>query len=179
MTYNLESLGNQIRKHRILQTRTLQEVADEAGFSKSLISKIENGKVHPPIATLIKIAAVLRVQISALVGENESVDVVHDDKIEEHLTKTKTGYSIAPFATNYPDKKMQPIIIEAKKGEVKKHNLVHEGEEFIYVVDGELSIKVGTTTYVLKKGDGIYFNAVLPHGIKPITDKVKYLNMFI
>ena len=60
-----QTIGRHIRKLRKLQHRTLQDVADNCGFTKSLLSKIEGGKVVPPVATLIKIASALHTNISA------------------------------------------------------------------------------------------------------------------
>jgi quercetin dioxygenase-like cupin family protein len=74
---------------------------------------------------------------------------------------------------------MQPMLFVAKKGEVKQHELSHEGEEFIYVIEGEMKMTLGDAEYLLKAGDSMYFNCLQKHGIMPVSDEVKYLDIFV
>lgn len=175
------NIGNKIRKHRIIQKRTIQEIADICKLSKSMVSKIETNSVVPSVATLVKIANALGVNVSVFMEDNEthSSVVITAQKATENITKTDKGYHIFPFASEYNDKKMQPFLFVANKGEVKEHNLTHEGEEFIHILEGELKLKVGNIEYILKQGDSVYFNALEEHGVMPISETVKYLNVFV
>jgi quercetin dioxygenase-like cupin family protein len=74
---------------------------------------------------------------------------------------------------------MQPMLFVARKGEVKPHLLQHEGEEFIYIISGEMKMTVGEIDYHLKTGDSLYFNCLQKHGIMPISDEVHYLDIFV
>jgi quercetin dioxygenase-like cupin family protein len=74
---------------------------------------------------------------------------------------------------------MQPFLFVGKKGEVKPHELSHEGEEFIYVIRGQMKMQVGEVEYQLKEGDSLYFNSSLKHGIQPVSDEVVYLDIFV
>jgi transcriptional regulator with XRE-family HTH domain len=173
-------VGERIKILRVNQKRTLQEVADSCGLSKSMISKIENDKTVPSVATLVKIAGVLGTSISGLL-EEESLDkaIVTSRKFAaEKLVKTEKGYHIFPYASEYHNKKMQPFLFVARKGEVIPHQLSHEGEEFVYVVQGSMKMQVGDAEYILKTGDSLYFNALQKHGIIPITDEVTYIDIF-
>ncbi len=174
-------LGKNIKIIRTQQKRTLQEIAEACGFTKSLLSKIENGVVIPPVATLSKIAEALGVKISTLVEEGQNVATIYIPSnaiAKENQVKTEKGYSFFPFASEYVNKKMQPFLFQGKKGEVIEHNLSHEGEEFIYMLEGEMKFKVGVVEYILKPGDSLYFNSVEGHGMIPLTDEIKYLNLF-
>lgn len=175
------NLGKRIRKLRVQQHRTLQDVADECGFTKSLLSKIETGKVVPPVATLVKIAQTMGIRVSTLIENNDDAETVYTTKkeTEENFTRTRVGYSIFPFATNHINKKMQPFLFVAKRGEVKEHRVSHVGEEFLYVIDGEMKFKIGNIEYTLKAGDGLYFNALDDHGVMPISEEVRYLDVFV
>jgi transcriptional regulator with XRE-family HTH domain len=180
MTNNL-NIGNRIKILRINQKRTLQEIADASGLSKSMISKIENNLTVPSVATLIKVAKSLATDISSLLEENENIDAIITSKqmAKENVTLTDKGYHIYPFAPGYYHKKMQPFLFVAKKGEVKAHQLSHDGEEFIYVIEGEMTMKVGDTDYHLSAGDSLYFNSLQKHGIMPVSDEVTYLDIFV
>ena len=74
---------------------------------------------------------------------------------------------------------MQPFLFVAKKNEVVPHEVSHEGEEFIYVIKGQMKMQVGDVSYLLNSGDSLYFNSVLKHGIMPVSDEVVYLDIFV
>lgn len=177
---NLE-VGERIRMLRINQKRTLQEVADNCDLSKSMISKIENNKTIPSVATLVKIASTLGTTISGLLeqdGWNKAIVTSRKEAVEK-LVKTEKGYLIFPYASEYHQKKMQPFLFVARKGEVVPHQLSHDGEEFVFVLEGTMKMQVGDTEHLLKTGDSLYFNALQKHGIIPITDEVTYIDIFV
>lgn len=174
-------IGLRLRAMRLQQNRTIQEIANSCGLSKSMVSKIETDKVFPSIASLSKITRALGTQVSTILEENgeNSEIVVKANKAEENTIKTERGYCIYPYASSYKEKKMQPFLFIAKKGEVKEHHVSHEGEEFIYVLNGEMKFQVGDTEYLLRKGDSLYFNALKTHQVIPISDEVRYLDIFV
>jgi Predicted transcriptional regulators len=176
-----QNIGIRIRNLRLSQRRTIQEIADVCGLSKSMVSKIETGAVIPSVATLVKIAKALGTNVSVLMEENEeqSTVMISAQKAFEGILQTEKGYHIYPYASEYKDKKMQPFLFVARKSEVKEHLLTHEGEEFIHILEGELKLQVGNIVYTLKQNDSVYFNAMESHGIIPVTDEVKYLNIFV
>jgi len=178
---NKLNIGDRIRMLRITQKRTMQEVAEASELSKSMISKIENNKTVPSVAALIKIAKTLGTNISNLLEQDEWVNAILTtrQKAQENLTSTEKGYSIYPYASEYHEKKMQPFLFVAKKGEVIPHELSHEGEEFIYVIKGQMKMQVGEVSYLLNSGDSLYFNSVQKHGIMPVSEEVIYLDIFV
>ena len=178
---NKLNIGDRIKILRISQKRTLQEIADACELSKSMISKIENNKAVPSVAALVKISQTLGTNISSLLEHDGWMNaiVTTRQKAEESLTITDKGYSIYPFASAYHEKKMQPFLFIARKGEVKPHQLSHEGEEFIYILSGEMKMQVGEMEYHLKDGDSLYFNTLQKHGIMPVTEEVVYLDIFV
>jgi len=175
------NIGERIKILRVSQKRTLQELADNCGLSKSLISKIENNRTMPSVATLVKIALNLGTTISNLMEHDgwAKAIVTTRAEAEQKLMITEKGYSIFPYASEFHEKKMQPFLFVAKKGEVTPHQLSHEGEEFIYIIEGEMKMQVGDAAYTLKKGDSLYFNTIQKHGILPISDVVTYLDIFV
>ena len=175
------SVGGCIRRLRLEQQRTQQDIANACGFTKSLLSKIESNKVMPPVATLVKIAESLGTKVSTLIETDDNIGTVYTaaKEVEENIVKTERGYWIYPFATSHKGKRMQPFVFIARKGEVKQHHLMHEGEEFIYVLKGEMRVQVGQAEYRLKTGYSLYFNSAEEHQVIPISDTVRYLNVFV
>lgn len=175
-------LGKRIKQLRKEQRRTQDEIAELCGFTISLLSKIENGKTTPPVSTLVKIANALGVKVSDIL-ENRSTrgpsfSTNDDNANPDKWIKTNKGYSFLAFASELRDKKMQPYLFRANKGEVKQHAFSHEGEEFIYMLEGRMKYKVGQIEYTLGPGDSIYFNSLEEHNLTPITDEAVYLAVF-
>lgn len=182
MTSATSDLGLRIRALRRLQKRTLQEIATACGFTISLLSKIESGKTSPPIATLEKIAHALGLSISDLFNISQTSFTAHtsaNQLAQVPPTRTDKGYGFHLLAAERADKLMQPFVFTAEKGKVKKGGLSHHGEEFIYVLDGEMNYRVGSTTYHLKTGDSLYFNSEEEHDIEPLSARVRYLAVFL
>jgi len=178
---DVNNLGRNIRKLRLNQNRTLEEIAKQCGFTRSLLSKIETGKAIPPIATLVKISNALGTKMSALIESTESDGTVYtsQDEVLKNIVKTEQGYHIFPFATEHQNKKMQPFIFVMRKGEVKAHSFSHKGEEFFYIIKGEAKCQVGSVIYTLKEGDSIYFDATNEHSVEPVSDEIIYLDIFV
>lgn len=175
-------IGINVKRLRTQQHRTLQEIANACGFTKSLLSKIENGVVVPPFATLSKIAEALGVKISVLLEEGTDKGCIFTksdvDKTSPRVITDK-GYEFITFAAEYTDKKIQPCLIMGKKGEVIEHRLSHTGEEFIYMLEGQMKLTVGAVEYLMGPGDNVYFDSLQQHGFLPVTDEVKYINIFV
>ncbi|MDR6549103.1 XRE family transcriptional regulator [Paenibacillus qinlingensis] len=174
-------LGARIKKLRLEQNRSLLDVATISGFSKSLLSKIENGKTVPPIATLVKIADALGTKVSTLLDDEQQTGSIYTSSSvsKSKLVKTDKGYSFFAFAVERGDKMMQPFLFTAKKIDYERGSLYsHVGEEFVYVLEGEMQYKVGNTDYLLKAGDSLYFDSIEKHTLIPISDEVVYLAIF-
>jgi transcriptional regulator with XRE-family HTH domain len=175
------NIGDRIKMLRLSQNRTMQEIAEASDLSKSMISKIESNKAVPSVAALVKIATTLGTTISGLLEQEGFLNAIHVTKKKalENLTPTDKGYLIHPYASGYHQKKMQPFLFVARKDEVVPHLLSHEGEEFIYVIKGQMKMQVGEVEYLLNTGDSLYFNAIQKHGIMPVSNEVTYLDIFV
>jgi len=171
------AIGTHLRRIRIRQNRTIQDIADKCHLSRNTISKIEANKVVPSVATLAKLAKSLGSDVGALLEENGELACVMTPagQPQENLTQTEKGYHIYPFASEYKNKKMQPFLFVARKGQVKKHHLAHDGEEFLYVLEGRIKFQVGDVEYTLKEGDSLYFDALQKHWVIPASEEAKYL----
>jgi len=174
-------IGSRLRKLRLRQQLTLDEVAQRCGFTRSLLSKIETGKAIPPLATLDNIANHLGVRISHLLGDQPAHATVFTPAaaLRGQLTRTEKGYSFFAFATQRAEKLMQPFLFEARRGQVKPQRLAHRGEEFVYVLAGRMRYRVGATDYTLGAGDSLYFDSETPHDLEALTATVRYLACFM
>jgi len=162
------------------QGLTQEDVARACGFSKSLLCKIETGGTYPPVATLVRISGVLGTSLSALLGEGGGTEPVFTRLSDAAalMARTEKGYSVFPFAANRGGKRMQPYLFEARRGRVKRHAVSHAGEEFLYVVEGEILFQVGSAEYHLREGDSLFFDATEEHGVQAVSEVARYLDIF-
>ena len=174
--------GSNIRKIRLMAGLTQQQLADRCGLTKGMISKVENGVVAPALNTLTRIAAALRVKVAELLEsgfEAGTVMTANPFLDPAKFVMTELGYGIFTKAAGRGDGPMQPMMICARHGEVKRHLVSHPGEEFLFIFEGEMNFAVGGETHLLRKGDSLYFDALQKHGIVSVPDEVKYLDLFV
>lgn len=136
----------------------------------------------PALATLSKIANALGVRVSVLLEDGaDGGPALTANLVErpEAFVATDKGYNIYAVAPHCIGKKMQPVLVYGRKGEVKPHSVSHAGEEFILVLTGEVKAHIGAEHYHLKQGESIYFQSACEHGFMPITDVAVYLDVLV
>ena len=164
---NESEIGRRIKASRIHKRFTLEQLADQTGFTKGYLSRIEKSEKSPPLSTLGIIARVLGITISFLVGEGEkqtSFGIVR--KGERPLVARRGAaldYSYEAVAHTFPNKKMEPFILTLPLKPKKKTIHQHEGEELLFVLEGTMKFLLGNREYILEEGDCIYFDSGIRH----------------
>ena len=160
-------LGERVRKIRNERGLTLQDVANFTGFSKALISQIENNIVMPPINTLAKIAKVLNVKMTYFfeeeINQNDFFVVRSDEKKYIYREGVKHGYMYEELAKIKSFDFMDWLLVTVKPDKMDDKLFSHEGFEYMYIVQGGLRMKLGGEVLELKEGDSIAFNSKIPH----------------
>lgn len=153
---------------------SIEAMAKKTGLSPDQLVQIEEGKISPALGVLIKISKALEVKVGTLMGEEpkQSFMIVRKDEMGKHphpVSKESLGYGYTYFTLGQEkkDRKMEPFLvtIEPRTTEIEKVS-VHEGEEFIYVLEGELEIDLDQNKEVLSPGDSIYYDGSIPHFLK-------------
>ena len=178
------NIGAKIKVLRRAKKLTLQDVANETGFSTALISQIENNNVSPPIATLSKIAHFFDVKIGHFFTENEEecpYEVLRGDErsvIPKVVSKdgTKHGYFYESLSVHKLNKKMDPFLLTLNEKVTNTDTYSHNGEEFLFVISGSAELLLDDQRIVLSGGDSVYFDANLKHRLISFEcDEVKVL----
>ena len=166
------NIGQKIRKLRKEERLTLQDLSDLSGLSKPLLSQIENDQVIPPIATLLKIAKGLRVGIHFFFEEEEDRQkfvLLRSGDLKSSRRRSGNdspqSYLYHSLAPGLRHKSMEPFLVEFEAGDWNESLFYkHDGEEFIYLLEGELEFHYGQEIMVLKTGDSIYYDSSESHG---------------
>jgi transcriptional regulator with XRE-family HTH domain len=169
-------IGRKLKELRLASRLILQDLSNRTGLSKSLISQIESETVSPPIATMIKLSKALGVNISYFfqqeASENPVVLVRKDEsKVVDsrYFGRDKTGYYYESLAYKKSTKSMEPFLVEFRRKRLDKSSfLSHEGEEFVYLVEGLLEFRTEEEVYTLNPGDSLYFDSSTPHAYRSL-----------
>ena len=160
-------IGKKIRRLRIQNDLTQEELADRAELSKGFISQLENDQSSPSISTLEDVLQCLGTTLQEFFStEREEVQVVF--RPEDYFT-SDDAQSSARTTWIVPDaqkRRMESILFELEAGAESKMDKPHAGEEFGYVLTGQIQLKVGARSWTLNKGDCFNFEAIAEHGIK-------------
>jgi transcriptional regulator with XRE-family HTH domain len=167
-------IGKKIRDLRKKAGLVLQDLSDRTGLSKPLLSQIEKEVVSPPIATLLKISKALNINISFFFQDNtleEKVVLVRKDESKvidsRFFGREESGYYYEALAYKKSKKYMEPFLVEFKrKRENQLSYFSHDGEEFIYLLEGTLEFRTEDQQYILQPGDSLYFESSAPHAYR-------------
>lgn len=159
---------------------TLQELSEATGFSKGLLSKIENCVVSPPIGTLARLAEAFDVHISDFFGTAEAhPDTVFFPKSERrrvHSYGSSLNYLYELLAPSTKRRDMQPMLVTIDGSKSRFGLQQHAGEQFIFMLEGSMHYVVGDQSFPVEPGDVLYFDARSPHGPKLAPDQsAKYI----
>ncbi len=173
-------LGMKIRRMRQEHRLTLQAVAEKTGLSKPLLSQIENSQVIPPLATLLRIGRAFDVNISFFFEsereENKCLVVRAGEQRARQLRTNLHSRVVQPYTYNSrsygkSQHKMEPFDIEFLVREWSDDLLVrHEGEEFLYLLEGEVEFHYAGQIYHLSAGDSVYYDSNEDHGYIAMGD---------
>ena len=172
---NEAEIGKRIRKFRLKKNFTLQLLADRTGYSKGYLSKVEKSDKAPPVATLSVIARELGVSVSVILGEETKNDSICLVRQNERTLMAKTGeefgYAYEALANPYPNKHMEPFVLSYPSDDALKNAFQHDGEEMLFVLQGQMRFKYRNSEFILNKGDCLYFDSSVAHTGESIGDE--------
>lgn len=158
-------IGSRIKTLRIVKGLTQEELADRAELSKGFISQLERDLTSPSISTLSDILQCLGVSVAEFFAEDSDEQIVFSgedyfEKVDSEL-KNKVEWIIPSAQKNI----MEPIRLTLLPGGSTYPDNPHEGEEFGYVMQGEITIHIGKQTYRAEAGESFYYTPAKKHYI--------------
>jgi len=179
-------LGNAIRELRLKDNLTIAEVAAQAGISRGMVSKIENGQVSTSLETLSKIAQALGVSLAHLFRHYNMPSggaqlVRNGDGMEVVRRGTRRGHTYHLLAYDQgPKKTFEPFLITMDDASEVFPTFEHPGTEFIHMLKGRIEYRHGQQTYMLEPGDSLTFRGDIPHGPERLLElPIHFLSIII
>lgn len=151
---------------------SLEELAERSALSKEQLDRVLYSDTIPSLAPLIKIARALGVRLGTFLDDSTELGaVVHRQVVQNEpvtfssqLSANNSHLDFFSLAANKVGRSMEPFIIEVKTPADQKPVLSsHEGEEFIYVLEGSVKVNYGQEEHILNVGDSIYYDSIVDH----------------
>lgn len=177
---HINKIGKKIKVFREFRQISINDLALSSNLDVSQLEHIENVGNVPSLGHLIKISRALGVRLDTFLDDQEQIGPVivkasdkkasmsfstKDDKNTEHL-------NFFSLAANKSSRHMEPFIIEIEPQKEPDYKLsTHEGEEFIFVLEGEIEINYGRDIFIMNQGDSIYLDSIVAHNIHAAGNK--------
>src|SRR5579871_3788853 len=175
------SIGEKLRTLRLRKSMGLVELGKHTGLSAALLSKLERGKLFPTLPTLLRIALVFGVGLDYFFTDERKRRVVGIVRKSERIrfpekpAAPDLQYFFECLDYRSTERKLSAFFAEFQEVQaekVKPHQ--HAGVEFVYLIKGSLTIRIGSEEYSLDAEDAIYFDSAVQHsyrrnGSKPCT----------
>jgi len=164
-------VGDRIRIYRERLGMSVADLAAKSGIDEKVVESVERGEVLPALGALTKISRALGQRLGTFMDDQFKPDPIITRAADLDAAKiagegmNEFGYASLSLAIGKPDRHMDPFRIEfAADG--KENTSSHEGEELIICLSGEMELKYGAETTVLKPGDTAYYNSVVKHSLR-------------
>jgi transcriptional regulator with XRE-family HTH domain/uncharacterized RmlC-like cupin family protein len=169
--------GERIAEIRKTYSVSREDLAERSGVSVELISRIEDDGHIPDLAPLIKISRGLGVRLGTLLDDHEQLgpvicragEAASSSRFKTGLPEGAAagehhGINFNALAADKNGRHMEPFIVTIE-ADAHQEKSAHEGEEFIYVLEGKLALEYGMNKDTLNAGDSVYYDSIVPHRV--------------
>ncbi|MBM4444131.1 MAG: helix-turn-helix domain-containing protein [Chloroflexi bacterium] len=171
------TLGDRIRKARETHGLTIKELGDQTGIDADMLDRVEANRAIPPLGDLVKLGRALETGMSYLVspGTDRPMTVVRADQRREasrHIGKkgARHGYSYESLAPEKANRSMEPFVVTLTPSEAVRPS-THDGQEFLFVLQGQILVQVGGQREHLEPGDAVYYDSTEPHFVECVDGR--------
>ncbi len=178
---DVDEVGIRIKQLREERGISIEDLSSLTGFDVAKLEDIESGKVKPQLGTVMKLSKSLDSAVGRLVsgmGTKLYSITRKDERKQISRSGSKTGnqnvYSYMSLAPEVQGRHMEALIVQLEKSEDKEIS-IHNGEEFVFVLEGVVNLTIGKETYDLEPGDSAYYLSTTSHFITAKTEKATIL----
>jgi mannose-6-phosphate isomerase-like protein (cupin superfamily) len=184
MNEKIQEIAQRLRGLRDLLEVPTSEMATACNVSDEEYQGYESGKKDIPIGALQNISKKYNIELMALLfGEEPTMKTYYLTRAGQGTAMERTkAYKYHSLAAGFVGRKAEPFIvtIEPEAENTPLHLNSHNGQEFNYVLDGSMLLKIDDHELTLNQGDSIYFDATHPHAMKALNGKtVKFLALIL
>ena len=173
----IDDIGERIRKIRQEKGLSLEELSRLTGFEVDFLARMEKSEVQPQLGTVIKLSKALDSAFGRLisgVGDQLYSITRKDERRTVSRSTSQTGkkhvYVYKSLASDVKGRHMEALLVQLSEVPDKEIS-IHDGEEFIFVLDGVVLLEIGDDAYELEPGDTAYYLSTTPHHISAKSGK--------
>ncbi len=172
-----DGFGDKIKSMRKARNWSVEKLAASTGQTPEFIHQVENDEIAPPVSFLVRLAGAIGIDPGTFLKSDEKARILNR-RTDAYVKRTK-NYSYQTLTSGSENDHLRAFMVTIKPHHAHKPVAYkHEGEEFIFVMDGKLEFTLGSKVYVLTKGESIHFNSDIPHKLKSLSsDKTQCLVM--
>jgi len=166
-------VGERVKGVRENRGLSLQDISLRTDIDVSTLEQIEAGTIAPPLGTVIKLAKALEMRMGYFISgeEDKAYTIVrHNDRKVvsryDYQTGKYYGYEYESLAPHKKDRHMEPFLVTLEPAETQEERSTHDGQEFIWVLQGKMEVRLGGEIHILEPGDAIYYDSTVPHLVK-------------
>lgn len=167
-----KTLGQRVAAIRKEKGLSLEDLASRTGMDVQTLSRIEKDEYTPPLGELIRLGKALETRMGYFIAPSAptpyTIVRAHERKRVARFasgTKKKHGYEYESLAPDKADRAMEPFLVTLHPTDVLEMS-THDGQEFIYVLEGSMEARIGDKVEVLQAGDAIYYDSTQPHLVR-------------
>jgi len=176
-------VGESVKEIREKKDLSIQDISQRTGLEPELLMEIEKGEISPPLGTIIKLAKALEMKMGYFISGAEDLPYTIMRKNERKLISRydskkgdRYGYEFSSLAPYKKDRHMEPFLVTLEPSDIEEERSTHDGQEFIYVLEGIMEVRISEEVHLLEPGDAIYYDSTVPHLVKCRgKDKTKIL----
>ncbi len=178
---DIQDLGSKVRQLRESRGYSLADLAGITGYDQDFLASIEKGEIQPQLGTIIRLSKVLEGALGTLIaGQGDKAYAITRRQERKTVTRSGTGqsrqelYTYMSLAPEVSGRRMEPLVVNLRENP-REETSVHEGEEFIFVLEGQVLIKLGQDRFELSPGDSVYYQSNQPHLVAAKEDSATIL----
>jgi len=162
-------IGERLKRLRMINSLTQEELASRADLTKGFISQLENDGTSPSIATLKDILDVFGVSMQEFFSDvTDHEDVVFGKDSRVQASNEGDGSRVELLVPGAQNREMDPVLVTLAPGEEMKEQPFHEGDEFGFVLLGKVQLRLDDRLYTVKRDECFYFSSDKKHSVKNI-----------
>ncbi len=166
-------VGERVRRARESRGLTVEDMCKRTDLDPDTLTAIEQGSLAPPLGVIIRLAKALEMRMGYFISGKEEKPytiVRHKDrKVVSRYDSRKSkhyGYEFESLAPYKKDRHMEPFLVSLEPAMTEHERSTHQGQEFIYVLEGRMEVRLGEEIHLLEAGDSIYYDSNVPHLVK-------------
>jgi transcriptional regulator with XRE-family HTH domain len=173
MTDQLKDIGNRLSALRGIAELKPEDFCEKTGCTMAELAAYEKGELDFSFSFLYNAARVLNVDVVDLMGGDSPrlFNWCLTRKGEGYAINRTEAYKYLHLASTFRDKMAEPFLVTAEPKLEKTVQHSHEGQEFMWMVEGRVRFMISSMDYVLEPGDSMYFNASIPHAAEALDNK--------